>query len=154
MNFTFAALDAAAEAYAKLKSIVGDWPARLASESVAGRQGKRTQLSEEKLQKVQGFSQKFQAAIEADLNLPQALSTVWEMAKSSIPEQDKWELITDWDRVLALGLAGVKKPQLPAEIKQLMVKREELRRQQHWAEADQLRQQIIQKGYKIEDKHA
>ncbi len=144
MNFTAAALDAAAEAYLRLKSIVADW------------QGKpeRTTLSQEKLQKVQAFSQKFQAAIEADLNLPQALSTVWEMAKSNIPEQDKWELISDWDRILGLGLGQVRKAEIPAEIKQLMAKREELRRQQRFAEADKLREQIIQKGYKIEDKHA
>ena len=144
MNFTFQALDAAKEAYSKLKSIVADWQGRK----------ERTTLSPEKLQKVQGFSQKFQAAVETDLNLPQALAVVWEMAKSNITEQDKWELISDWDRILGLNLGQIIKQETPAEIKQLMAKREELRRQQHWAEADKLREQIIQKGYKIEDKHA
>ena len=144
MNFTFEALDAAVQAYLKLKSMVADW------------QGKpeRTTLSPEKLNKLQAFGLKFQAAVEADLNLPQALAVVWEMAKSNIPKLDKWELISDWDRVLGLDLGQVRKTEIPAEIKQLMAKREELRRQQRWAEADKLRQQIIQKGYKIEDKHA
>jgi len=144
MNFTFAALDAAAEAYSKLKSMVADW------------QGKkeRTQLSPEKLNKLQAFGLKFQAAVEADLNLPQALAVAWEMAKSNIPEQDKWELITDWDRVLGLGLGKVKKAEIPDEIQKLVQQREELRRKKQWAEADKLRKQILAKGFKIEDEHA
>ena len=144
MNFTFTALDAAAEAYSRLKSMAADW------------QGKRqrTQLSPEKLDKLQGLSLQFKTAVEADLNLPQALAVVWQMAKSNIPEQDKWELISDWDQVLGLGLGAVKKLEISAEIKQLMIQREELRRNRQWAEADKLRQQIIDKGYKIEDKHA
>ena len=97
---------------------------------------------------------KFQAAVEADLNLPQALAVVWEMAKSNIPKLDKWELISDWDRVLGLGLGAVKKLEISAEIKQLMLQREELRRKKQWAEADKLRKHLIDKGYKIEDKHA
>lgn len=142
MNFTFEALEAAAQAYEKLKSIVADW------------QGKRTQLSEEKLQKVHNFSARFQAAVEADLNLPQALAVVWEMVKSNIPEQDKWELIIDWDRVLGLGLSEVKKAAVPDEIQKLISQREELRKNKNWAEADKLRRHLIDKGYNIEDRHA
>lgn len=144
MNFTFIALDAAAEAYSRLKSMAVDW------------QGKkeRTQLSPEKLAKIESFSAKFTAAIEADLNLPQALAGVWEMAKSNIPEQDKWELINDWDQVLGLGLGAVRKESIPDEIQKLIKQREELRTNKNWAEADKLRRKIIDKGYKIEDKHA
>lgn len=144
MNFTFTALDAAAEAYSRLKSMVADW------------QGKkeRTQLSPEKLAKIESFSTKFTTAIEADLSLPQALAVVWEMVKSNIPEQDKWELINDWDQVLGLGLGVARKEKIPAEIQALAKQREVLRKNKDWAEADKLRRQIIDKGYKIEDKHA
>ena len=146
MNFTYAALDAAVEAYTKLKSMVADW------------QGKRqrTQLSPEKLDKLQGLSLQFKTAVEADLNLPQALAAVWQMAKSNIPEQDKWELINDWDLVLGLGLGQISSPkfQIPNNIKILINQRENLRKNKQWAEADKLRRQIVDKGYKIEDKHA
>ncbi|PIP87685.1 cysteine--tRNA ligase [Candidatus Beckwithbacteria bacterium CG22_combo_CG10-13_8_21_14_all_01_47_9] len=146
MNFTYAALDAAVEAYTKLKSMVADW------------QGKRqrTQLSPEKLDKLQGLSLQFKTAVEADLNLPQALAAVWQMAKSNIPEQDKWELINDWDLVLGLGLGQISSPksQIPNNIKILINQRENLRKNKQWAEADKLRRQIVEKGYKIEDKHA
>ncbi|MBU2052273.1 cysteine--tRNA ligase [Patescibacteria group bacterium] len=142
LNFTFSALTAAGEAYARLKSITADWQ---------GKPG-RSQLSPEKLKTVETLTLRFRAAVEADLNLPQALAVVWEMVKSNIPEQDKRELISDWDQVLGLDLTKIR--QIPAEIKQLMHQREELRRKKQWAEADQLRQQIIDKGYKIEDEHA
>ncbi len=144
MNFTFTALDAAAEAYSSLRSIVGGWQG----------QPERTQLSPEKLVKIEAFSAKFKAAIEADLNLPQAVAVVWEMAKSNIPEVDKQELILDWDRVLGIGLGMVKKETIPDEVKKLVRERETFRQKGNWAEADKLRRQIIDKGYKIEDKHA
>lgn len=144
MNFTWAALAAAAVAFTKLKSMAADW------------QGKkeRTQLSAEKLNRLQGFSLKFRQAVEQDLNLPQALAVVWEMAKSNLPEIDKWELINDWDSVLGLGLGTVTKESVPDEIQKLIKQREELRKNKNWAEADKLRKRIIDKGYRIEDKHA
>ena len=145
MNFIWEGLTAAAEAYRKLKSMVAAW------QGVKG----RTQISPEKLAKVQEFSVKFKGAIEEDLNMPQALAVVWEMVKSNIPETDKLELITDWDQVLGLNLTvPMAKVVVSSEIKQLMAKREELRKKNEWEEADKLRQQIEAKGFKIEDKHA
>ena len=108
MNFTWKGLAAAEEGYKKLKSMVSEW----------GGIKNRTSLSEEKLQKLQGLSLKFKQTVENDLAMPQALAVVWEMVKSNIPEQDKWELIQDWDRVLGLNLTQVKndKLQIPNEI--------------------------------------
>lgn len=144
MNFTYQSLDAAAEAYTKLKSIAADWMGKK----------ERTVISEEKLQKLNKLSGQFTAAVEDDLNLPQALGVVWAMAKSTLPEQDKRELISDWDQVLGLSLAAAEKAEIPAEIKKLIAQREELRRQKRWADADKLRRHLLDKGYKIEDKHA
>ncbi len=143
MNYTDAAMKAASEAYSRLRSIVADWSGKK----------ERTQLSPEKLKKVQAFSQKFRDAVETDLNMPLAVATVWEMAKSNIPEQDKWELIGDWDRVLGLDLLKVTpKTEVPQEIKDLVKQREDFRKTQKWSEADKLRQELEQKGYLIEDK--
>jgi cysteinyl-tRNA synthetase len=145
MNFTNEALKAASEAYLKLKSIVADW------------QGvkERKQLSPEKTAKIEGVTAKFRQAIEADLNLPQALAVVWEMAKSNIPEQDKWEMISDWDQVLGLGLTNVAaKKAVPAEVQALLAQRDELRRQKKWAEADAIRQKIEALGNRVVDKAA
>jgi cysteinyl-tRNA synthetase len=144
LNFTWEALQSAVEAYGKLKALTISWQ---------GEKG-RTQLSEEKLNKLQGLSLKFRAAIEDDLNLPQALAVVWEMAKSNIPETDKYEMIADWDKVLGLDLtAPPKKVTVPKEIQTLINQREALRKQDQWEEADKLRVKIEAAGFKIKDKH-
>lgn len=144
MNFTETSLQAAAEAYKKLKSVVSKW---------SGVRG-RTQLSPEKLEKIEVFSQRFREAVETDLNLPQALAVVWAMAKSNIPEQDKWELIVDWDRILGLNLGKVKAETVPPEIQTLIKQRQSLRQAKKWAEADKVRQQIIDLGYPVIDRAA
>ena len=139
VNFTWEALKASQEAYRKLKAIVAGWQG----------EKERTILSEEKLAKLQGLSLKFREAVENDLNLPQALAVVWEMAKSNIPGRDKLELITDWEQILGLDLLKIKK--IPEEIIQLIKQREELRKQKKWEEADELRKKIEKKGFKVKD---
>ena len=108
----------------------------------------RTTLSEEKLSKVSEFGFKFKAAVENDLNLPQALAIVWEMAKSNIPQQDKLDLITDWDQVLGLNLLKPKvEKKIPAEIQTLINQRAKLRKMKKWEEADELRREINKRGF-------
>jgi len=143
MNFTYKALEAAGEGYRKLRSIVSEWK----------RVRTRTQLSEEKLQKLQGQNLKFKEALENDLNMPEAVAVVWQMVKSNIPEQDKWELISDWDRVLGLRLTQAEKREVKVseEIKEMVKKRQELRKQKNWEEADKVRQEIKKKGFVVED---
>jgi len=143
LNFTFKALEGASEAYKKLKSITAGWQGAK----------RRTELSEEKLKKVQEYSAKFKEAVENDLSMPQAMAVVWEMVKSNIPEQDKWELINDWDKVLGLGLTGIKKEavKIPEEIEKLVEQRKELRKEKKWDEADKIREEIEKKGFRVED---
>jgi len=143
LNFTWKALGSAKETNNKLRSIAAEW------------QGvkTRTKLSEEKLQQVQEFSSKFKAAVENDLAMPEAIAVMWQMVKSNIPEQDKWELISDWDQVLGLGLSQIKKEKLviPTEVKELVDKREKLRQEKKWPEADKVRQGIEAKGFVVLD---
>ena len=142
LNFTFEALGAASEAYKKLRQVAGSW---------LGQKG-RTSLSQEKLEKLQGLSLKFRQAVENDLNFPEALAVVWEMAKSNLPEQDKSELMTDWDQVLGLKLTEPpQKVKVPEEVEKLMAERERLRQAGDFSKADKLREEIEEKGFKVED---
>ena len=146
LNFTWEALAGAAAALARL---------RAAYQAAASSQGDRTQLSEEKLSKVSEYAEAFVAAIADDLNMPAALATVWEVAKSNIPNYDKVDLLDDFDRVLGLGLGdrveGIGDREIPVEIKQLMAKRQELRAAKNYAEADKIRDEIVAKGYAVND---
>jgi len=135
MNFTYVALKASQEAYRKLKSIVAGW------------QGDKSRAN-----KTSNLVFKFREAVENDLNLPQALAVVWEMAKSNIPSMDKLELITDWEQILGLDLLKpIQLIKVPEEVKKLIKNREALRKKEMWAEADAMRKEIEKKGFKVSD---
>lgn len=143
MNFTWAGLASAQAALNKLRELVEGWK--------TGRG--RTTITEEDATKAQVFSQKFKEKINNDLNLPEALAVVWEVAKSNLPDPDKLDLILRFDEVLGLRLATQTKMSvaIPKEIRALAERREELRRKGEWQEADKLRKQIEDAGFVIED---
>ena len=89
INFTWDSLKAASIALGKLREI---------------EVGERVQLSSEKLEKVELYQTQFREALENDLNMPAALSVVWEMVKSNISNYDKVDLLNQFDRVLGLRL--------------------------------------------------
>ncbi|KKU81015.1 MAG: Cysteine-tRNA ligase [Candidatus Gottesmanbacteria bacterium GW2011_GWA1_47_8] len=141
MDFTWEALANAQRSLEELRSQISNL--------------KRTALSQEKLAKVDAYKQKFNAAISNDLNMPQALAVVWEVVKSNIPSLDKHDVLMDFDEVLGLDLRReIKQKIVPEYIKERMMKRERLRRETKFAEADQIRREIEEAGYVVEDKKA
>lgn len=143
LNFTWAALSSAASALNKLREQL----------RVLKGEKERTALSREKDKKIAGFREKFMFAINDDLGTPKGLAVLWEMLKSNIPSWDKYDLALYFDEVLGLGLArlAIVNYQIPAEITKLAKKREELRKQEKFEEADKIRIEIEKKGYKVED---
>ena len=101
------------------------------------------------------YEKMFLTAINDDLNTPKALSIVWEVIKEkNLPNQDKKRLLLDFDKVLGLGLKSVKSKksaEIPQKIKDLAEKRELLRNNKQFIQADALRKQIEKLGYLIED---
>ncbi len=102
----------------------------------------------------ESFRVKFRAAIEDDLNLPQALAVIWDMVREGNRRQDPraWERLLDFDRVLGLNLAAtIAGDEIPLEIQHLAQKREKARQAKNWAEADRLREELRQQGWLVED---
>ena len=101
------------------------------------------------------YRKKFDEALGNDLNMPQALAVVWEVVKSNIPSQDKYDLLIDFDEVLGLNLrlatGDRRQAEISQEVQALAKKREELRRDKKFDEADAVRKQIEGKGYTVED---
>ncbi len=101
---------------------------------------------------------KFVAAINDDLNIPQALALVFEILKSSLSPADKWATIIDFDSVLGLDLE-IKTNQAAVynsaiddmEALELLKKRQAARQAKDFVLADQLRQKLLDLGYTIED---
>lgn len=138
LNFTWEGLKNAQKALNELRSQISNIH--------------RTTLSVEKLMKVGAYRKKFEEAIENDLNMPRALAVVWEVVKSNIPSQDKYDLMLDFDDVLGLDLRREhSKKEIPQEIQALLDKREQLRKAKKFAEADELRKKIESAGYRVGD---
>lgn len=114
----------------------------------------RTRLSDEKLEKIDTYNQRFMDAINDDINTPQALAVMWEVMKSNIPTTDKIDTLYNFDEVLGLNLRNVKPAEpveIPSDIQQLVHERERLRQEGKYEEADNVRAALIQKGYELLD---
>lgn len=90
-------------------------------------------------------------AINDDLDTPKALAILWEVVRSSLPAPTKKRTVLFFDQVLGLGLADIKPAKLPEGAAEMIERREELRRQKNWSEADKLRIKLRKMGVEVED---
>ena len=142
LNFTWESLKASQAALEKLRSLM---------QAFKGKK-QRTTLSLEKNNDIQEYKNRFLKALCDDLNTPQALAVLWEMLKSNIPSGDKYDLALSFDEVLGLELnKGPKEVVIPDEINKLIEKRNTLRKEGKFEEADRIRRGIEEKGFSIGD---
>lgn len=106
------------------------------------------------------FQEKFRAAINDDLNMPEAVALVWQLIKDHhLSPADKRATLLDFDKVLGLGLSAVEElddspasaESLPPEIFALSETRDEARAAKDWQKADALRKEIESRGYEVKD---
>jgi cysteinyl-tRNA synthetase len=101
--------------------------------------------------------ERFRSALRDDLNAPQALAVVWDVAKSTtIPPPSRRATLLAMNKVMPLGLEAVAaappadQPP-PAEVLALLERRNAARQARNFGEADALRAQIGALGYDIRD---
>ena len=141
LNFTWESLEASQNALTKLKSQISGL-----------KNSDRIVLSEEKNEKIEGIRNDFMEAVNDDLNTPKALAVFWEMLKSNIPSGDKYDLAMSFDEVLGLNLGKTfEQKEMSGEVKELMAKREQLRKEKKFDEADKIRKQIQDMGFSVSD---
>lgn len=98
------------------------------------------------------FKDKFHQTINNDLNMPQAMAVVQDLLKSELDPAQKLATVFEFDRVLGLDLAKVaESEQLPADIQQLVQARIQARKDKQWALSDQIRDQLQDLGYTVQD---
>lgn len=100
------------------------------------------------------YEEKFHNAINDDLNMPLALSVVWDVAKNNKKSIKFAKLLEKFDMVLGLNINKIDKDEsikLPEEIEILIKKRSEARKEKNWEESDRIRDELKQKGYIVKD---
>lgn len=140
LNFTLDSLKASEVALTKLKELANSF-----------KNNKRSNLSSVDSTKINNFREEFISSLAEDINISKALAVTWQMVKSNIPSEDKYDLLSSFDEVLGLDLTKTEEFQIPDEIKLQSDKREELKKLGNYKEADKIRKEILNKGYKLED---
>ena len=100
------------------------------------------------------YEARFLEAINNDLDMPAAVALVWELLKDKkVDSGAKTALLYKFDEVLGLGLEKVKeeKIKIPKEVTDLADQRIKARDKKDWKLADDLRKQISDHGYSVED---
>ncbi len=97
----------------------------------------------------------FLEAVGQDLNMPRALSIVWDMLGSAhIKPAIKAATLYKMDEILGLSIAknAALAGKIPDGIMKMVETREKLRKQHKFMQADHMRNRIEKMGYIIEDK--
>lgn len=109
-------------------------------------------LNNEDKEKLKEIEKNFHQAINDDLNMPTAMSYVWELARFEKKSPEIAKLLVKFDKVLGLKIDKEKEQSnIPKDIMDIVIKRDEARKEKKWDESDRLRDLIISKGYIIKD---
>ena len=111
-------------------------------------------LNEEKKKKLKSnlLKESFLKAINDDLNVPKALPLIFEILNNQkLSHFEKCQILIDFDRVLGLKFEKAMKIKIPKKVKKLVLKREKLRKEEKFEEADKVREKIKELGYFVED---
>lgn len=138
INFTFEAMDAAKVALNRLRD--GYLKHKNGTEDVSD-------------EEISLYEEKFLEAINDDLNMPVAMSVVWDVIKNPKKSKKLEKLLLKFDEVLGLDLYNYEKEEnvLPEDVQELVSQRNLARQNKDWSESDRIRDILIQKGYTVKD---
>ncbi len=136
MNFTWDSLEGADKTLRSLRKHIGSLECKKAREK---------EIKEEIL-----------SIINDNLDTPKLIAFLWTALKGDRDEKEKYTIACFVDEILKLGLfqSGddyLEEKDIPDEVKKLMHQREDLRKGKKWAEADEIRDRILELGFIIED---
>ena len=136
LNFTWEGIEAASTALTRLRD---------------GYQKHLTGNADVPDEVIAEIENKFHQAINDDLNMPLAMSAVWEAVKYQDKSPKIAKLLEMFDTVLGLKITEKRKEEIPEEILDLVEQRKIARQDKNWAESDRIRDLITEKGYRVKD---
>lgn len=138
LNFTWDAIKSAKNSLNKLRDMI------------ALHKGVNKKIDKNIISK---YEEQFLDAINDDMNMPVAISIVWEIAKEKEKSNDFYELIKKFDSVLSLDLDKNDKEDIniPEDIKLILNERKDARKNKNFAKSDELRDKLKELGYIVKD---
>lgn len=103
---------------------------------------------------IKEYEEKFLDAINDDLNMPLALSVVWEVAKNENKSNQYYKLLKKFDQVLSLDLdkeVQADSLKLPEEVLNLLEERKVARENKDFMLSDKIRDKLKEMGYEVKD---
>lgn len=141
LNFTWEGIEASAKSLERLRN---SYQLNLKGND---------ELTAKDKEELEQIEEKFHKAINDDLNMPLAMSYVWEVARFNKKNIKVAKLLAKFDTVLGIKIDEIKtkKEEIPQEILDLVEQRKIARQNKDWAKSDEIRDLIAQKGYIVKD---
>ena len=140
LNFTWEGIESAQKSLERLR---GSYKAHLNGTD---------NLDEKDKEKLANIEENFHKAINDDLNMPLAMSYVWETAKFEKKSPEVAKLLMKFDTVLGIRIdKQEEQKEIPQEISELLEQRRKARENKDWTKSDEIRDLISEKGYIVKD---
>jgi cysteinyl-tRNA synthetase len=157
LSFSIEILKGAKKSYERLYNIIIKLKTKKDSNTqenkeFSGHQKSKRFLSETK--NYEKYIKEFNDYINDDLNMPKALSVLWEVLRDNeIGNVEKLELCYEFDKVFGLSIKDMKEDKLEVDkdIQDLIDKRELARSAKDFELADKIRDELKQKGIVLQD---
>ena len=111
-------------------------------------------------QRIKLIKEKFSEAMDDDFNVPEAMgfisgftSYLYQNIENLSSDQIKqtFDFFKELNEFLGVFPEREYHPSIPSEVSELAEKREKYRKEEKWDEADKIRAQIEEMGYKVDD---
>jgi cysteinyl-tRNA synthetase len=94
---------------------------------------------------------RFREAVADDLDMPRALTVISQLERTSVPGGERYALLASWDKVLGLDLERLAGFEIPAEVQDLIDKRDAARREKDFTKSDAIRTDLTERGWEVMD---
>ena len=102
----------------------------------------------------------FEEALDDDLDMPVALASIFKFVRdinkyletNQVLEENKLEIIDYFETIdRILGILSNKTIELDDDVKSLIEQRDEARTKKDWKKSDEIREELLKKGFIVED---